>query len=73
MKCLLSDNFQDATLSHYAGYTEAEILPVFKLMVDYCRSPIKHESFYKKYSSKKYLKGELHFSIQFSTHFYDRS
>ena len=34
-------------------------MPVFQLMVDYCRSPIKHESFYKKYTSKKYLKGEL--------------
>ena len=33
-------------------------MPVFQLLVDYCRSPIKHESFYKKYTSKKYLKGK---------------
>ncbi|MCJ1294034.1 G2/mitotic-specific cyclin [Xylographa carneopallida] len=49
----------DATLSHYSGYTEEEILPVFKLMVDYCGRPIKHEAFHKKYARKKYLKASL--------------
>jgi G2/mitotic-specific cyclin 1/2 len=49
----------DATLSKYAGYTEPEIQPVFKLMVDYLSSPVVHEAFFRKYASKKFLKGQL--------------
>jgi G2/mitotic-specific cyclin 1/2 len=48
---------QDPTLAHYAGYTEEEIEPVFKLMVDYLARPVTHEAFFKKYASKKFLKG----------------
>lgn len=49
----------DATIAHYAGYTEAEIEPVFKLMVDYLRRPVTHEAFFKKYASKKFLKASI--------------
>ncbi|KAI9840056.1 MAG: hypothetical protein M1819_000249 [Sarea resinae] len=49
----------DATLSHYAGYTEEEIQPVFKLMVDYLHRPVVHEAFFKKYASKKFLKASI--------------
>ena len=49
---------QDPTLSYYAGYTEEEIEPVFELMVDYLARPVIHEAFYKKYASKKFLKGK---------------
>jgi len=45
-------------LAHYAGYTEEEIEPVFKLMVDYLARPVTHEAFFKKYASKKFLKGK---------------
>lgn len=48
---------KDTTLAHYAGYTEEEIEPVFKLMVDYLARPVVHEAFFKKYASKKFLKG----------------
>jgi hypothetical protein len=48
---------QDATMAHYAGYTEEEIDPVFRLMVDYLHRPVCHEAFFKKYASKKFLKG----------------
>ena len=48
---------QDATLSYYAGYTEDEIEPVVHLMVDYLARPVVHEAFFKKYASKKLLKG----------------
>lgn len=41
----------------YSGYTEEDIVPVFKLMVDYLRQPVAHEAFFKKYASKKFLKG----------------
>jgi hypothetical protein len=49
----------DATLSHYAGYTEAEIDPVFRLMIDYLHRPVSHEAFFKKYASKKFLKASI--------------
>lgn len=48
----------DATLSKYAGYTEQEIQPVFKLMVDYLHAPVAHDAFFRKYASKKFLKGK---------------
>ncbi|EME50067.1 hypothetical protein DOTSEDRAFT_68804 [Dothistroma septosporum NZE10] len=49
----------DATLSKYAGYTEAQIQPVFKLMVEYLYSPVMHEAFFRKYASKKFLKASI--------------
>jgi hypothetical protein len=45
-------------LAHYSGYDEEEIEPVFKLMVDYLARPVTHEAFFKKYASKKFLKGK---------------
>lgn len=48
---------QDETLEYYAGYTEEEIDPVVVLMVDYLARPVIHEAFFKKYASKKFLKG----------------
>ncbi|KZF22323.1 G2/M-specific cyclin NimE [Xylona heveae TC161] len=49
----------DATLAHYSGYTEKEIQPVFKLMVDYLHGPVMHEAFFKKYASKRFLKASI--------------
>ena len=49
----------DATLAHYAGYTEEEIQPVLELMIDYLSGPVQHEAFFKKYASKKFMKGKL--------------
>ncbi|KAL2005864.1 hypothetical protein VTN00DRAFT_10357 [Thermoascus crustaceus] len=49
----------DATLAHYAGYTEEEIDPVFRLMIDYLHRPVSHEAFFKKYASKKFLKASI--------------
>ena len=47
-------------LSHYAGYTEEEIQPVLQLMIDYLSGPVVHEAFFKKYASKKFLKGSCY-------------
>lgn len=58
---------QDATLAYYAGYTEEEVEPVVKLMVDYLARPICHEAFFKKYASKKFLKGKSNCHEQSST------
>ncbi|KAF1840849.1 A/B/D/E cyclin [Cucurbitaria berberidis CBS 394.84] len=49
----------DATLSHYAGYTEEQIQPVLQLMIDYLSGPVVHEAFFKKYASKKFLKASI--------------
>ncbi|PYI24055.1 G2/mitotic-specific cyclin-B [Aspergillus violaceofuscus CBS 115571] len=49
----------DATLAHYAGYTEEEIDPVFRLMIDYLHRPVSHDAFFKKYASKKFLKASI--------------
>ncbi|KAL9576933.1 MAG: hypothetical protein Q9212_006708 [Teloschistes hypoglaucus] len=46
-------------IAHYAGYDEAEIQPVIKLMIDYLRRPVAHEAFFKKYASKKFLKASI--------------
>ncbi|KAK2001755.1 A/B/D/E cyclin [Colletotrichum falcatum] len=49
----------DATIAFYAGYTEDEIEPVVRLMVDYLARPVVHEAFFKKYASKKFLKASI--------------
>ncbi|GAB7363888.1 hypothetical protein MBLNU230_g4451t1 [Neophaeotheca triangularis] len=49
----------DATLAYYAGYTEQDIQPVFKLMVDYLAAPVAHDAFFRKYASKKFLKASI--------------
>ncbi|KAL8854536.1 MAG: hypothetical protein Q9221_000571 [Calogaya cf. arnoldii] len=58
-RLILEQGEWDATIAHYAGYTETEIEPVFKLMVDYLRKPVAHEAFFKKYASKKFLKASI--------------
>lgn len=52
---------QDATLTHYSSYTEAEILPVAQLMLNYTldRNFPSNDSFYRKYSSRKYMKAAV--------------
>ena len=49
-------------MTKFAGYSEDEILPVFDLMVDYLQAPVAHEALFKKYASKKFLKGKCHVS-----------
>lgn len=56
----ISDS-QDATLTHYSSYTEEEILPVAQLMLNYTldRNFPANDSFYRKYSSRKYMKAAV--------------
>jgi hypothetical protein len=53
----------DATLTHYSGYSEEEIQPVLQLMIDYLSGPVVHEAFFKKYASKKFLKGKFPYCL----------
>lgn len=57
----MTNFFQDATLTKFAGYSEEDILPVFELLIDYLQAPVAHEALFKKYASKKFLKG-MHLS-----------
>lgn len=57
-RAVLDKGEWNATLSHYAGYNEEDIQPVFKLMVDYLARPVIHEAFFKKYAGKKFLRGK---------------
>ena len=54
---LIADNSQSATLTAYAGYNEDQIQPVFLLMMEYLTQPVAHEAFFRKYASKKFMKG----------------
>ncbi|KAG5934843.1 hypothetical protein E4U53_000591 [Claviceps sorghi] len=48
----------DEILAYYAGYDKQEVQPVVDLMIDYLARPVVHEAFFKKYASKKFLKGK---------------
>ncbi|TBU61074.1 cyclin-like protein [Dichomitus squalens] len=48
-----------ANLAHYSSYRERDIIPTANLMINYILKPIRHQSFFKKYASKKYLKASI--------------
>jgi len=50
----------DANLIHYSGYSEGQIIGCVRLMLDYLTKPVRHEAFYKKYASKKFIKASLY-------------
>ncbi|APA14744.1 hypothetical protein SS1G_06752 [Sclerotinia sclerotiorum 1980 UF-70] len=58
-RLILEKGEWDPVLTHYSGYSEDEIEPVFQLMVDYLARPVTHEAFFKKYASKKFLKASI--------------
>ena len=46
---------QTPNLAHYSSYAESQLVPTANIMLNYVLKPIKHESFYKKYTGEKYL------------------
>ncbi|KAI0765312.1 cyclin-like protein [Fomes fomentarius] len=46
-------------LAHYSSYSESDIVPTANLMLNYVLKPIRHQSFFKKYASKKFLKASV--------------
>ncbi|KAI8986694.1 cyclin-like protein [Trametes punicea] len=46
-------------LAHYSSYRESDIIPTANLMLNYILKPVRHQSFYKKYASKKFLKASV--------------
>lgn len=55
------------TLQHYTTFSEKEIIPVATVMLEYAiTNPIQHESLFKKYAHKKYMKvSSLHCLLLF--------
>lgn len=50
----------DGNLIHYSGdVTEQELLPIVAVMVDYLKSPVTHQGFFKKYASKRFMKASI--------------
>ncbi|KZS97145.1 A/B/D/E cyclin [Sistotremastrum niveocremeum HHB9708] len=45
-----------ANLEHYSSYSQEQLLPVANVMLNYILKPVKHEQFFKKYASKKWMK-----------------
>ena len=48
--------WQTPNLAHYSLYAVSQLVPTTNIMLNYMLKPTKHRSFYKKYTSKKYLK-----------------
>ncbi|KAL1943824.1 hypothetical protein VTO73DRAFT_3642 [Trametes versicolor] len=46
-------------LAHYSSYRERDIIPTANLMLNYILKPARHQSFFKKYASKKFLKASI--------------
>lgn len=45
-----------ANLAHYSSYKESSLMPVVNIMINYLLKPIRHDSFFKKYAGKRFLK-----------------
>ncbi|KAG6868641.1 hypothetical protein C0993_012685 [Termitomyces sp. T159_Od127] len=43
-------------MEHYSTYSEEELLPTANIMINYILKPIRHESLFKKYAHRRYLK-----------------
>lgn len=50
----------NGNLIHYSGgYDESQIYPIVAIIVDYLAGRVVHETFFKKYASKRYLKASI--------------
>ncbi|KAK7451088.1 G2/mitotic-specific cyclin [Stygiomarasmius scandens] len=48
-------------LAHYSSYPESALIPTANLMLNYTLKPIRHESFFKKYARKRFMKVSVFF------------
>lgn len=55
-RLILGNDKWTPNLAHYSSYAESSLLPTANLMLNYILKPIRHESFFKKYAGKRYLK-----------------
>ncbi|KAG9218128.1 hypothetical protein CCMSSC00406_0008067 [Pleurotus cornucopiae] len=47
-------------LAHYSSYAESALIPTANLMLNYILKTTDHESFHKKYASKRFLKSSVY-------------
>ncbi|KAH7882346.1 cyclin-like protein [Phlebopus sp. FC_14] len=55
-RLIIGNDKWTANLAHYSSYSESSLIPTANLMLNYILKPIRHESFYKKYAGKRYMK-----------------
>ena len=47
---------QTPNLAHYSTYPESALIPTANLMLNYVLKPVRHQSFFRKYAGKRYMK-----------------
>ena len=67
--CFVLIPLQTPNLAHYSTYAESSLIPTANLMLNYILKPVRHESFYKKYAGKRFLKVSGTTADVMSTHF----
>ncbi|KAF8595999.1 A/B/D/E cyclin [Ceratobasidium sp. AG-I] len=55
-RLILDRDVWNGNLAHYSTYREKDLLEPANVMLNYLLEPIKHEAFWKKYASKRYMK-----------------
>jgi len=55
-RVVLGYDYWTSNLAHYSSYPESALIPTANIILNYCLRPIRHESLYKKYSSKRFMK-----------------
>ncbi|KAH9835265.1 cyclin-like protein [Rhodofomes roseus] len=58
-RLILGFDYWTPNLAHYSSYPESALYPTANLMLNYVLKPVRHESFFKKYASKKFLKASV--------------
>ncbi|KAJ1302080.1 hypothetical protein OPQ81_000913 [Rhizoctonia solani] len=55
-RLILDRDVWNGNLIHYSTYREKDLIEPANIMLNYMLEPIKHEAFWKKYASKRYMK-----------------
>ena len=55
---------QTPNLAHYSSYAESALVPTANLMLNYILKPVRHQSFFKKYAGKRFLKVRLAYVVR---------
>ncbi|TDL24632.1 A/B/D/E cyclin [Rickenella mellea] len=58
-KLILDQPEWTPNLRHYSSYPEHALIPTANIMINYLLKPVSHESFFKKYASKRFMKASL--------------
>ncbi|KAF8734374.1 hypothetical protein AX14_003331 [Amanita brunnescens Koide BX004] len=55
-RVVMGYDFWTPNLAHYSSYPESALVPTANIILNYCLRPIRHESLYKKFAAKRYMK-----------------